>query len=74
MLYDGHRHVSLGSLPGAYARTVTLSGFSKTFNMTGWRLGYAVAAPPAIEKMGLINDLVSICAPAPHQHRVADAP
>ncbi|MDX1421245.1 MAG: pyridoxal phosphate-dependent aminotransferase, partial [Rubricoccaceae bacterium] len=61
MVYDGHRHVSLGSLPGAYERTVTLSGFSKTFNMTGWRLGYAVAAPPVIEKMGLINDLVYIC-------------
>ncbi|MDX1420431.1 MAG: pyridoxal phosphate-dependent aminotransferase, partial [Rubricoccaceae bacterium] len=59
--------------PGAYERTVTLSGFSKTFNMTGWRLGYAVAAPPVIEKMGLINDLVYICAPAPLQHGVADA-
>jgi aminotransferase len=73
MLYDGHRHVSLGSLPGAYERTVTLSGFSKTFNMTGWRLGYAVAAPPVIEKMGLVNDLVYICAPAPLQHGVAAA-
>lgn len=73
MLYDGHRHVSLASLPGAYARTVTLSGFSKTFNMTGWRLGYAVAAPPAIEKMGLISDLLYICAPAPLQHGVAAA-
>ncbi|NNF57814.1 MAG: pyridoxal phosphate-dependent aminotransferase, partial [Rhodothermaceae bacterium] len=73
MTYDGHRHVSLASLPGAYERTVTLSGFSKTFNMTGWRLGYAVAAPPVIEKMGLINDLVYICAPAPLQHGVADA-
>ncbi|HLT47597.1 MAG TPA: pyridoxal phosphate-dependent aminotransferase [Rubricoccaceae bacterium] len=73
MTYDGHRHVSLGSLPGAYERTVTLSGFSKTFNMTGWRLGYAVAAPPVIEKMGLISDLVYICAPAPLQHGVAAA-
>src|SRR5690606_13603743 len=71
MTYDGHRHVSLGSLPGAYERTVTLAGFSKTFNMTGWRLGYAVAAPPVIEKMGLISDLVYICAPAPLQHGVA---
>jgi aminotransferase len=73
MTYDGHRHVSLASLPGAYARTVTLSGFSKTFNMTGWRLGYAVAPPPVIEKMGLISDLVYICAPAPLQHGLADA-
>ncbi|HYE95205.1 MAG TPA: pyridoxal phosphate-dependent aminotransferase [Rubricoccaceae bacterium] len=73
MTYDGRVHVSLASLPGAYARTVTLSGFSKTLNMTGWRLGYAVAAPPVIEKMGLISDLVYICAPAPLQHGVAAA-
>ena len=73
MLYDGAEHVSLASLPGAYARTVTLSGFSKTFNMTGWRLGYAVAPPPVIEKMGLVADLVYICPPAPLQHGLADA-
>ncbi len=73
MLYDGRRHVSLAALPGAYARTVTLSGFSKTYNMTGWRLGYAVAPPPVIDKMGLLNDLFYICAPAPLQHGVAEA-
>jgi aminotransferase len=73
MLYDDHEHVSLASLPGAYERTVTLSGFSKTYNMTGWRLGYAVAPPPLIEKMGLLNDLFYICAPTPLQHGVAAA-
>ncbi|NBC16129.1 MAG: aminotransferase class I/II-fold pyridoxal phosphate-dependent enzyme, partial [Bacteroidetes bacterium] len=73
MLYDDHEHVSLASLPGAYERTVTLSGFSKTYNMTGWRLGYAVAPPPIIEKMGLLNDLFYICAPTPLQHGVAAA-
>jgi aminotransferase len=73
MLYDGHEHVSLASLPGAYARTITLSGFSKTYNMTGWRLGYAVARPPLIDKMGLLNDLFYICAPAPLQYGVAEA-
>ncbi|MEL6445402.1 MAG: pyridoxal phosphate-dependent aminotransferase [Bacteroidota bacterium] len=73
MAYDDRRHVSMASLPGAYERTVTLSGFSKTFNMTGWRLGYAVAPRPVIEKMGLVNDLVYICAPAPLQHGLAAA-
>ena len=73
MLYDGHEHVSLASLPGAYERTITLSGFSKTYNMTGWRLGYAVAPPPVIDKMGLLNDLFYICAPAPLQYGVAEA-
>ncbi len=73
MVYDGREHVSLASLPGAYARTVTISGFSKTFNMTGWRLGYAVAPEPLIGKMGLLNDLFYICAPTPLQHGVAEA-
>lgn len=73
MTYDGHEHVSLGSLPNAYERTITISGFSKTYNMTGWRLGYAVAPSHLIEKMGLLNDLFSICAPTPLQHGVAEA-
>ena len=73
MLYDGHEHISLASLPGAYERTITLSGFSKTYNMTGWRLGYAVAPPPVIDKMGLLNDLFYVCAPAPLQYGVAEA-
>lgn len=73
MLYDGNEHVSLASLPGAYERTITLSGFSKTYNMTGWRLGYAVAPPPVIDKMGLLNDLFYICAPAPLQYGVVEA-
>jgi aminotransferase len=73
MTYDGREHVSLGSLPGAYPRTVTLSGFSKTYNMTGWRLGYAVGPGPILERMGLISDLIYICAPAPLQHGVAAA-
>ncbi len=71
--YDGHEHVSMASLDGAYERTVTISGFSKTFNMTGWRLGYAVAAQPLAEKIGLLNDLFHICAPTPLQHGVAAA-
>ena len=72
MVYDG-RHLSPASLDGAYERTVTLSGFSKTFNMTGWRLGYAVAPVPVAEKIGLVNDLTTICAPAPLQHGLAAA-
>jgi len=68
MLYDDHDHVSLASLPGAYERTITLSGFSKAYNVTGWRLGYGVAPPPIAEKMGLMNDLLYICAPRPLQH------
>ena len=73
MTYGDARHVSLASLPGAFERTVTLSGFSKTFNMTGWRLGYAVAPEALAETMGLVSDLTTICAPAPLQHGLAAA-
>ena len=73
MVYDGRDHLSLASLPGAYDRTVTISGFSKTYNMTGWRLGYAVAAPEIIKRMGLLNDLFYICAPSPLQYGVVAA-
>lgn len=73
MLYDGREHVSLASLPGAFDRTITLSGFSKTYNMTGWRLGYAVGPQSIIDRMGLLSDLIYICAPTPLQHGVAEA-
>lgn len=73
MLYDGRAHLSLASLPDAYERTITLSGFSKTYNMTGWRLGYAVGPERLISRMGLLNDLFYICAPTPLQHGVAAA-
>jgi aminotransferase len=73
MLYDGCKHVSLAALPEAYDRTITISGFSKTYNMTGWRLGYAVGPKDIMGKMGLLNDLFYVCAPSPLQHAVARA-
>ena len=73
ILYDGRRHISPASLPGMSDRTVTISGFSKTYAMTGWRLGYAVARRPLAEKMGVLNDLINICAPAPLQFGVLAA-
>ncbi|MEX0929173.1 MAG: pyridoxal phosphate-dependent aminotransferase [Balneolales bacterium] len=70
MTYGNHRHTSLASLPDAFERTITLSSFSKTFNMTGWRLGFAAGPESIIQKMGLLNDLFYICAPTPLQHGV----
>jgi len=49
ILYDGAEHVSIASLPGMAERTIVLDGFSKTYAMTGWRLGYAIV-PPWLEK------------------------
>ena len=73
ILYDDHRHVSLATLPGMAERTITLSGFSKTYNMTGWRLGYAVGPVPLMEKVGVLSDLLAICAPTPLQHALVAA-
>ncbi|MEM8713371.1 MAG: pyridoxal phosphate-dependent aminotransferase [Planctomycetota bacterium] len=70
--YDGRTHVSPASIsPAMAARSVTILGLSKTFSITGWRLGY-VAAPAALaERLKLVHDLFYICAPTPLQHGVA---
>jgi len=67
MTYDGRRHITLASLPGMWERTVTISGFSKTFSVTGWRLGYAVAPAALTEPLRNVHDFLTVCAPAPLQ-------
>ena len=63
ILYDGEEHVSIASLPGMAERTIVLDGFSKTFAMTGWRLGYAIVPPSLISMYGqLVINTIS-CAP-----------
>ncbi len=63
ILYDGEEHVSIASLPGMAERTIVLDGFSKTFAMTGWRLGYAIVPPSLIPMYGqLVINTIS-CAP-----------
>jgi len=73
ILYDGRRHLSLASRPGARERTITVSGFSKTFSITGWRLGFAAAPAPMAAALGVLNDLFYVCAPTPLQYAVAEA-
>ncbi|HUJ15094.1 MAG TPA: pyridoxal phosphate-dependent aminotransferase [Thermoanaerobaculia bacterium] len=73
IVYDGRRHVSIASLPSCRDITVTISGFSKTFSITGWRIGYAVADARVAGPIGLMNDLFAICAPTPLQWGVARA-
>jgi aspartate/methionine/tyrosine aminotransferase len=67
IIFDGHRHVSLASLPGMAERTITISGFSKTFSVTGWRLGYVVAPAPLSAGIRKVHDFLTVCAPAPMQ-------
>ena len=65
--YDGRAHVSPAAIPGLRERTVTIMGLSKTFSITGWRLGYAVAPPGLTRAITLVNDLNYVCAPTPLQ-------
>lgn len=70
-LFDGARHVSLATLPGMAERTITISGLSKTFSITGWRIGYLAASKQWIPSIGYFHDLTYVCSPAPLQHGAA---
>ena len=69
-LYDDNEHLSPGSLPGMADRTITISGFSKTYSITGWRIGYAVCDARWAHSIGYFHDLAYICAPSAFQHGV----
>jgi len=66
-VYDGHTHVSPATLPGMEERVISISGVSKVFAVTGWRLGWAVCHPRWREPIGHFNDLYYVCPPAPLQ-------
>jgi len=70
-VYDGHKHIAAATLPGMKERTIVLSGFSKTFSVTGWRLGYATADARWISAMNYFHDLTYVCAPSAFQHGAA---
>ncbi|WP_022663444.1 pyridoxal phosphate-dependent aminotransferase [Paucidesulfovibrio longus] len=70
-VYDGLEHVSPACLPGMEERTIAISGASKVFAVTGWRLGWASCHPRWREPIGHFNDLYYVCAPAPLQIGVA---
>jgi aminotransferase len=71
IVYDGNRHLSLASIDRDVA--ITISGFSKTFSITGWRIGYVAAPAEVAAKIGLVNDLFYVCAPTPLQWGVSRA-
>lgn len=73
MTYDGNDHVSLASLPGMKDNVLMIGGYSKTFAITGWRIGYLVAPRPIMDKAIRLIDNMYVCAPAPLQQGVADA-
>ncbi|MFZ1126899.1 pyridoxal phosphate-dependent aminotransferase [Methanoregula sp.] len=73
ILYDGNRHVSMGSLPGMEDRTVTIGSLSKTYSVTGWRVGYALADAGLSGRIRKIHDFLTVGAPAPLQHAAVAA-
>jgi aminotransferase len=70
-LYDGTQHISPATLPGMAERTISISGLSKTFSITGWRIGYLAADPRWMGAIGYFHDLIYVCAPSPFQHACA---
>jgi aminotransferase len=70
-VYDGARHIAPAALHGMKERTILISGFSKTFSVTGWRLGYVCADAKWIGAMSYFHDLTYICAPSALQHGTA---
>ena len=67
IIYDGNRHISMAALPGMYERTITCSSLSKTYSMTGWRLGHLIGPERVIEAAKKVHDFLTVGAAAPLQ-------
>src|ERR1700722_2312077 len=73
ILYDGSEHISLASLDGMRGRTITINGLSKSYSVTGWRVGWAVAPPAITNAIRKVHDFLTVGAPAPLQEAGAIA-
>ena len=73
ILYDGTKHISMASLPGMEERTVTINGMSKTYSVTGWRVGWTIAPPGITDAIRKVHDFLTVGAPAPLQEAGASA-
>jgi aspartate/methionine/tyrosine aminotransferase len=73
ILYDGTKHISIASLDGMSERTVTINGMSKTYSVTGWRVGWTVAPPAITNGIRKVHDFLTVGAPAPLQEAGAAA-
>jgi aspartate/methionine/tyrosine aminotransferase len=73
ILYDGTEHISLAALDGMRERTVTINGMSKTYSVTGWRVGWAVAPEKITNAIRKVHDFLTVGAPAPLQEAGAAA-
>ena len=73
ILYDGCQHISLARLDGMRDRTITINGLSKSYSVTGWRVGWAVAPPEITNAIRKVHDFLTVGAPAPLQEAGAAA-
>lgn len=70
ILYDGAEHISIASLDGMADRTITISSASKTYSVTGWRIGWAIASAETTSRIRKVHDFLTVGAPTPFQHGV----
>ena len=73
LTFGGKKHVSIASIDGMQERTVLVNGFSKTFSMTGWRLGYACGPAPVMKQITKIHQFAIMCAPTTSQYAAIEA-
>ena len=73
ILYDGARHISIASLPGMRDQTITINSISKTYSLTGWRVGWAIAAPHLTASIRKVHDFLTVGSPHPLQEAAAVA-
>ena len=73
ILYDGAEHISMAALEGMRDRTITVNGMSKTYSVTGWRVGWCVAPPEVSNAIRKVHDFLTVGAPAPLQQAGAVA-
>ena len=65
IIYEGHKHIYMNSLPGMWERTVSCSSLSKTYSITGWRLGYAIAPKPIMDRIKQYHDFNTVGCASP---------
>ena len=73
LTFGGQKHVSIAEIDGMWERTVVVNGFSKTFSMTGWRLGYACGPAPIMAQITKIHQFAIMCAPTTSQYAAIEA-
>ncbi len=73
ILYDGREHISIASLPGMQDNSITVNSISKTYSLTGWRVGWAIASARISREIKKVHDFLTVGAPAPLQEAAAFA-